>query len=172
MRNIHLYITSSIDGYIARKNGEVDWLFTEGDYGYADFASSIDTVVMGGATYRQVLTFGDWPYQDFESLIITRSTELKDTDKIRFISTDPVAEISKIKNLPGKDIWLIGGGDINRLFLDAGLIDRISWFIHPVVLGDGIPLFTAGDREVWFDVHETKSYDSGMVYVDYRKKSI
>ena len=170
MRKVHLYITSSIDGFIAREDGAVDWLFTEGDYGYYDFIKTVDTVIMGGATYRQVLTFGEWPYKEFDSIVITKDKSLTSPEQVEFISDNIPETIKELKARDGKDIWLLGGGQINTLFLNEGLIDQVWWFIHPVVLGSGLSLFASGGIETWFDVSETEHYNTGMVKIIYTRK--
>ncbi len=170
MRQVHLYITSSIDGFISRLDGSVDWLFEEGDYGVMDFVKTIDCAVMGGATYRQVLTFGEWPYKDLKSYVITRDRTLSSEEDIQFVTEQPVEFFHNLKKKKGKDIWLIGGGEINSLFIREGLLDKISWYIQPIVLGQGIPLFAPSQIEEWFQVESVKSFPDGMVEVIYLKK--
>ncbi len=171
MRKVHLYITSSIDGYIARENGSVDWLFEEGEYGYENFVSKIDTVIMGGETYRWVLDSGfDWPYRDQKSFVITRNKTLSSTEDIQFWHDDIGEKVNELKSKSGKDIWLVGGGQVNTIFLNEDLIDKIWWYIHPVVLGKGLPLFAHGAIESWFTVENCRHFEDGMIEVIYAKK--
>ena len=89
MRKIILFIATSLDGYIARENGDIDWLFTEGEYGYNEFYDSIDTVLMGGKTYRQALTFGDeFPYATKQAYVFTRDVNHKSNEEVAFIHHD------------------------------------------------------------------------------------
>ncbi len=171
MRKIILYITSSLDGYIARENGDVDWLLQDQDYGYKDFVDTIDTVLMGGKTYRQVLEFGgEWPYQTKNSFVFTHDVSYQSNDEVTFIHHDVVPFVRELKDKEGKDIWLIGGSEINTLLLNEGLIDELWIFIHPMILGTGIPLFTSNSNDTWFQVNDIEEYDSGMVRIMYSKK--
>lgn len=171
MRKIILYITNSLDGFIARENGDVDWLFTDQDYGYKAFTDSIDTVLMGGNTYRQVLGFGgEWPYLTKNSYVFTHDASFQSNEEVTFIHHDVIPFIKELKKKKGKDIWLIGGSQINTLLLNEGLIDEMWTFIHPVILGNGIPLFNKGSMESWFTVQNIEEFDSGLIKIVYHKK--
>lgn len=173
MRKISLYIAASIDGYIAKADGSVAWLDEipnpeNSDFGYFDFIKEIDTTIMGGATYRQVLTFGEWPYTDKENFVLTRNTKLEDSN-VNFFSGDVVSFAKDLKAKPGKGIWLIGGGEINTLFLRNNLIDEIILTIIPVVLGDGIPLFAKADLNKTMTLKKSEAFSNGMVQLTYSK---
>ncbi len=171
MRKVILFITSSIDGYIARENGDVDWLFTDQDYGYKDFTETIDTVLMGGATYRQVLGFGgEWPYQTKNSYVFTHDASLRSNEEVTFIHHDVPEFVKGLKEKEGKNIWLIGGSQINTVLLNEDLIDEIQLFIHPVILGEGIPLFTGSSIETWFTINGIEEFDTGLMKLVYQKK--
>ena len=123
MKKVILYIAASIDGYIARTDGNVDWLhdpdyIVEGDdMGYGAFYASIDTTLMGNATYQEVLGFDvPFPYPDKKNYAFSRS-EKENDENVEYVSGDIVAFMNQLKTQPGKDIWLIGGGKINTLFL-------------------------------------------------------
>ena len=97
MPNIILYIAISLDGYIAKKDGSVDWLSSfEEDYGYEKFISSIDTIIMGSKTYQQVLTFGEWPYKGLKTYVFTHQ-KLKDDENVEFVSGSITQKINRIK---------------------------------------------------------------------------
>src|SRR5664279_1394932 len=123
MRKIKLYIAVSLDGKIAKPDGDVKWLDKipnpdHLDYGYSDFLKSIDTTLMGNYTYKQLLGFGiDFPYGGKANYVFTRNTELKEDENVKYISTDPVSFVKDLKSSTGGDIWLIGGGEVNSLFL-------------------------------------------------------
>lgn len=171
MRKIILFITTSLDGYIARENGDIDWLFTDGDYGYKDFVESVDTVLMGGVTYRQVLDFGgEWPYKTKRSFVFTSDVSYQNNDDVNFVHHDIGQFVKELKDEEGKNIWLVGGGQINSLLLNEGLIDEMWIYLHPVILGSGIPLFHGDVKESWFEIHNIEEYDSGLVKMIYHKK--
>ena len=148
MRKIVLFIATSLDGYIARENGDIDWLFSDQDYGYSKFFDSIDTVLMGGKTYRQVMGFGgDFPYASKNCFVFTHDVSYESNDEVTFIHHNLEEFTTALKEKEGKDIWLIGGSEINTILLNEGLIDEMRIFMHPVILGHGIPLFKESSKE-------------------------
>jgi len=170
MKKVILFIATSLDGYIARENGDIDWLYTDQDYGYKDFLDSVDTILMGGKTYRQVLGFGEeWPYADKKSVIFTHDVSQQSNDEITFIHHDIPGAIDRLRKEKGKDIWLVGGAEINTILLEEGLIDELWLFKMPVVLGKGIPLFNEVPKESWFKIHDIEEFDSGLVKMIYLK---
>lgn len=175
MRQLILYIATSLDGKIARSDGSVDWLAqlpnpTHDDYGYADFYARVDTTLQGYTTYRQTLDFeGDFPYPDTTNYVFTRQADKEDTEHVRFIANDIVSFVRQLKEKVGQDIWLIGGGQINTVLLDANLIDTMQIFVMPIVLGSGIPLFAPTAKEAQLTLTETKCYDSGVVELVYQR---
>jgi dihydrofolate reductase len=171
MRKVILYIATSIDNYIAKKDGSVDWLFSDQDYGYQKFERSVDTVIMGGTTYRQVLSFGEeYPYAHKISYVITRDVSYQSTEDVKFIHHDVIDHIRELKEKPGKDIWLIGGSEINTIFLINDLIDELWIYQHPVILGEGIPLFQESNATTWFKLHDLEEFDTGMLKMVYIRK--
>ncbi|MHA1884291.1 MAG: dihydrofolate reductase family protein [Promethearchaeota archaeon] len=173
MRKIKLYIASSLDGYIARENGDVDWLEqfqrSGGDYGYQEFYNSIDTTVMGNKTYTQVLGFGDFPYKDKRNLVLTRQNEPRDAEFVEYINHDIIEFIKELKDQDGKDIWLIGGSIAIELLHNSDLIDEYILFIMPVTLGSGIPLFTKNTIPSKFSLMSQISYQNGVIQLIYKK---
>lgn len=174
MRQVTLYIAASLDGYIARKDGSLDWLTdlpgSDGsDHGYAEFYETIDTVIMGRKTYEEVLGFDvEWPYADAQTYVVSRSPQQKiKTDNTRLISDDVVDMISEMKAADGKDIWLVGGGELVSLFLRYGLIDKIILSVAPVVLGDGIQLFPNIENEIKLKLEDVRTFSSGIATLTY-----
>jgi len=152
-----VYIASSLDGYIARENGEIDWLPETTESGYDAFYKSVDTVIMGKTTYDQVLTFGEYPYKDKKSFVFTSSTQNKD-ENIEFVSD--VEKFVK-DGFPGagENIWLVGGAQIIASFLNQGAIDEIIISVIPILLGKGIPLFKNIENETKLEFVKTVKYD-------------
>ena len=176
-RKLKLYIAASLDGYIARTDGSLDWL--EGlpnpnkiDYGYQAFYQSVDTVIMGRITYEEILGFGvDWPYEACKTWVVSQNPKLetptKDTAQI---TGNFKQHIDDLKKQPGKDIWLVGGGRLVTTFLNADLVDEMILFITPVILGEGIALFPGQPKEKSFELAGVQSYETGMVGLTYKKK--
>jgi len=143
MRHVILYIATSLDGYIAGPSGEIDWLFSDQDYGYTEFFAGVDTVVMGRKTYEVSLSFGDYPYKETRVIVYSR-TPREPNQQATFVSADVAGTVAELKRTPGKNIWLVGGGEIVAECLRHDLIDEFRVFVHPIILGSGIPLFTHG----------------------------
>ena len=155
----------TIDGYIAGPNGEIDWLNTAGkvDYGYKKFYDSIDTTLMGNSTYKVILTFSKFPYQDKTNYVFTKEKLPRDTSYVKFISDNTGAFVRSLKQKSGKDIWLVGGGQINTVMLNEGLIDEMILTIFPITLGEGIPLFAPGALRSIFKTMNCETYETGII---------
>ncbi|KAA6340192.1 hypothetical protein EZS27_011936 [termite gut metagenome] len=178
MREIKLYIASSIDGFIARADGDLDWLTGfpnpgKSDYGYKDFFNSIDTVIIGNHTYHGILAMDvRWPYQGKKCYIISHNAGASNPGQdTEYITENIIEEIFRLKKDDGKDIWLAGGGKSVSLLLDAGLLDSMIIAYVPKVLGDGIPLFPDRIKESdWLAVN-TLLYENGVVQIEYQVKN-
>lgn len=175
-RNVVLYIATSLDGYIARSNGAVDWLSghsekSDVDNGYGKFYNTIDTVVMGSTTYEQVVTELSpdiWVYEGKKCYVVTtRKGQIN--NKVEFISEDIIEFIQNIKTLPGKDIWLVGGSKLIDLFIKQDFIDKYIITVIPTLLGEGIPLFRGQNPEIKLKLIETNTID-GMVELTYVRR--
>ncbi len=175
MKKIKLYIAVSIDGYIAQSDGDLDWLMkypvnTDTNYGYDDFFESIDTVIMGGRTYRDILNMDfAWPYKDKTTYIITRNPLISKGD-IYFVSENVIETVSALQNKKGKDIWLVGGGKMISLFLSHELIDEMIITTIPVILGNGIPLFPGISKDSEWETIASHKYENGVTQIHYKIK--
>lgn len=176
MKKVKLYIAASIDGYIARPDGDLEWLTgfpnpSKTDYGYQDFLASVDTVIMGNRTYHDILCMDMlWPYKDKETYVVTHHSQ-ETKENIRFISENVVETISELRKKDGKDIWLVGGGQLVSLLLREDLIDEMQITYIPIILGDGIPLFPGSTKEVHWNLLESKAFDNGLLQVKYQRVS-
>jgi dihydrofolate reductase len=167
MRKVVLFIASSLDGYIATKSGNVDWLFTDQDYGYKDFLASIDTVMMGRRTYEQVMSFGEYPYKRIKSFVFSRTHEGESDENVTFISENIENFVKGLKNDSGKDIWLVGGSEIIQIFMNHDLIDEFIISVHPIILGKGIPLFRISLPMRTLSFQHSRSFNTGLVQLTY-----
>lgn len=176
MKKIILYIAASLDGYIATTDHSIAWLNElenpEGnDYGYHDFISSVDVLVMGRKTYDIVRGFDmEWPYKDQKSYILTSKKELSpDTPNTEALSGDLKENLNRLKATGGqKDIWLVGGGQTILALLKQQAIDEIMLFTAPILLGSGIPLFPESTEHYALQLLESRPYDTGMLYCHYK----
>jgi dihydrofolate reductase len=167
MRKIKLFIASSLDGFIARQDGSIDWLFTDADYGYSDFLKSVDTVLMGRKTYDKVLTFGQYPYKDKKNYVFSQNPRSKRRHNgVEFIA-DIVEFGRDLAKSNGEDIWLVGGSDVISIFLNANLLHEIILSIHPIVLSKGIPLFKNVRMPVNLKLQNSIPYENGLVQLHY-----
>lgn len=176
MKKVKLYITASIDGYIARPDGDLEWLTgfpnpSKTDYGYKDFFDSVDTVIMGNRTYHDILCMDVlWPYKDKETYVVTHHAQ-EAKENIRFISENVVETISELRKKDEKDIWLVGGGQLVSLLLSADLIDEMQITYIPVILSNGIPLFPKSTKESQWNLLENRAFDNGVFQVKYQRKA-
>ncbi len=185
MPEVILYIASSLDGYIARPDGAVDWLDEvpdqgkdiqgngpEEDFGYEEFYAGIGTVLMGRVTYEQVLTFDvDYPYTGTDGYVFSRTRAGERDENVEFVDgADIPALIENIKATSGRNIWLIGGGQLVRAFLALDLVDRIVVTFLPVILGQGILMFPPPTPQVNLELVVSRSYKNGMVQLTYQRR--
>ncbi|MFF2015816.1 dihydrofolate reductase family protein [Paenibacillus sp. NPDC058177] len=149
-RPVVLYIAASLDGYIAREDGGVDWLNDvegEGDNGYSDFYNTIDTVLIGKKTYDQTFELADeFPYADKKCYVFSRS-EQPPSPHVTFIHEDMAGFVHKLKEQDGAKIWIVGGAEVLDVLMKEKLVDEFIVTITPIVLGNGIPLFKGDNPE-------------------------
>ena len=169
-----VYIATSIDGFIARKDGSVDWLpageNTSGeDYGYQDFINSVDALVMGRNTYEMVHSFGEWPYGN-KSVVVLSSQALDIPEHIAetvtAMSGSPGEVIQKLAEKGYEHLYIDGGKTI-QAFLRAGLIQTLIITKIPILIGSGIPLFGTLPHDIKLRHLETLQFDSGLVQSKY-----
>jgi dihydrofolate reductase len=170
---LKLYIATSLDGKIAKPDGNVDWLHEipnpdKSDYGYFAFYDGIGITLQGYHTYQFILDSGvDFPYVGKKNYVFTRKTGLPTTEQVEFVNGDIISFTQKLKEEAQEDIWLIGGGQINTLLWNAGLIDEMQVFVMPIVLGEGIPLFAPHPQEGMLALQESQAFASGAVLLRY-----
>ena len=160
----------SLDGYIAKDDGNIDFLSivdTAGeDYGYADFIENVDTVIWGRKTFDKVLSFGDGvPYKDKKVFVISKSRTGKESHAE--YCSDIVGLINMLKSQPGKDIYCDGGGEVVYEVLNNKLVDRIIVSVIPHLVGSGIRLFKEGGIEQDLRFKRSITYPSGLVQLWY-----
>lgn len=170
MRKVSYFVACSLDGYITGKDGDISWLFTDGDYGYADFYAETDTLLMGRTTFDVSMTFGECPYLGKEVLVFSRTKSGTPHPGIRYLNDDPAASTRRLKSEPGNTIWLVGGSQLAAPLLQEKLVDELVLSIHPVTLGDGIPLFPNGMPKTDWKVIASKIFDSDLVQLTYQLK--
>lgn len=181
MRKVKYFVANSLDNFIARPNGGVEWLFNDGtDYGMAEFFRSIDCMLLGRKTYE--VAIGHYQPQrksrktkkkasfggGMMSYVFSRTLKAGPEDDFTVVSENGGAFVRKLKSEPGKDIWLMGGGELAGSLLNEGVVDELSLNIHPVLLGQGIPLFQGVTQQLNLELLSSKAHPNGCVQVEYR----
>lgn len=169
---VSVYIATSLDGFIARPNGAIDWL-TGGesgqDYGYADFISTIDHIVMGRNTYEKVLTFGSWPYEKKVIVLTSKDLSLPPelAGKVEPLSLPPRELTAELERRSAIHIYLDGGNTIQR-FLREDLVDEMTITTIPVLIAEGLPLFGHLEKDIRLALIESNSFENGFVQSKYK----
>jgi len=173
LRNVIVHIATSADGYIARPDGDLEWLTSrpapEGFYGLNAFMRSIDTKLLGRKTYELSLRMGVKFDSKSRYFVFSRHTPPAGVPSgVEFVNSAIGPFISRLRQQPGKDIWLMGGGELISSFLDEHAIDEFVISVAPVFIGDGIPLIARRHRQVPLELDSVERFDDGLVQLRYR----
>lgn len=176
-RKIIVYIATSADGYIARPDGDVGWLNRlpdTADHGMGKFYKTIDTILYGRKTYDWAVAYQRKSGQKTSvfddkvaNYVFSRKPPKKAEPAVKFVSQSVKAFAKRLRAMPGKNIWLMGGGGIIASFLDAGEIDEFEVYVVPVFIGKGIPLVAPRHRDVLLHLRSAQSYPDGVVRLHY-----
>jgi dihydrofolate reductase len=184
MRKVVLGLGVSLDGYIARKNGAVDWLSMDWDYDWTAFFKTIDAVLMGRKSWETALGMMTKkkgksklsnPYAGMETYVFSKTLKDSGVAGVEIVPGNLKEFIGKLQAQDGKNIWLSGGGELAKSFLDENLVDEIYLGVTPILLGAGIPLFPELAREVPLrfvssNVCKHKKEDNAMIELVYAVK--
>lgn len=175
-RKVILYISQSLDGFIADNRGSVDWILGNdekysSDYGYNSFIKDIDTVILGYNTYIQIkneLSPNNWVYENLKSYVLTNE-KIEDTKNIKYISIKIKELIDQLQQENGKNIWICGGANLISQCVKENLIDEYQITTVPVILGNGIRLFEENNKNIKLSLKEAK-VENGLITGIYTKK--
>jgi dihydrofolate reductase len=175
-RKVIAHIATSADGYIARPDGDLEWLTSrpapEGFYGMNAFMRSIDTTVLGRKTYEVSLRMGAPFDSKSRNIVFSRRAPPADPPAgVEFVSEPIGPFVRRLRAQPGKDIWLMGGGDIIASFLDERAIDEFVISVAPVFIGEGISLIAPRHRHVPLELLSIERFEDGLVQTRYRVHS-
>lgn len=178
MRKVIFGGANSLDNYIAREDGGFDWIMfgEEAMELMKDMWSRFDTMVMGRKTWDVTVASAPRskgkkaknPYGDIATYVFSRTLKPGVREGVEFVSEDPGKFVKKLRKQKGKDIMVMGGGEIGAVLLDAGVVDEIGFNIHPLLLGSGVPLFHRMKKQIDLELIECKQMKNGCVYVLYR----
>ncbi|MFC4306690.1 dihydrofolate reductase family protein [Cohnella boryungensis] len=178
-RRIILDLAVTLDGFIEGKNGEVDWCIMDAELGFINFLNQIDTILYGRKSYDLWGQFtpgtehtdSEKEFWDVvhskQKYVFSRTQKGTDHNAI-FINDRILEEVNKLKNKPGKDIWLYGGANLITTFIHLGLVDEFRLSVHPVVLGEGKPLFVDIKQRLNLKMVNTRTFPSGVVQLIYQ----
>ena len=175
-RKVIVHIATSADGYIARPDGDLEWLTSRpappGFYGMNAFMKTIDATVLGRKTYEESLRLGATFDAGTTAYVFSRQAPPATKPLgVEFVDGDVAAFVRRLRERPGKHIWLMGGGEIIAAFLDAQAIDEFVISVVPVFIGDGIPLIARSHRHVAMELQSIERFEDGLVQLHYRLES-
>lgn len=170
---LRLYIATSLDGYIADDKGGVDWLhpFEGPDLGFHEFLSGIRRLVMGRKTFEQTLSFGAWPYSDHLVHVMTSRLLEAPPTGVEAWRAGAAALLERLKATADGDVWLVGGSQTVKSFLDIDAIDRFEITVVPRLLGQGIPLFARGGAVANLRLVHQQALPRGLITLTYERAS-
>jgi dihydrofolate reductase len=175
MRKVTFGCANSLDNYIARPDGGLDWLrwSEEAAALTGDYWAKIDTILMGRKTFEFALAHdqvGEKPDTAIKTYVFSRSLRDGEYPGVKIVADDAAGFVRNLKEQQGREICVMGGGDFAKTLFEAGLIDEVGFNVHPVLLGGGVPLFHPMDKQVELELIEAKSLKNGCVFVSYRVK--
>lgn len=167
-----MQLAVSLDSFIEGPNGEYDWCLTDQDYGMTDFLERIDAVFMGRKSYEMAqATEGSSEWMPkAKQYVFSNTMNQKSAEDITIVSGDTRAAVEKIKQEPGKDIWLWGGAELTASLMQYGLVDELVLAVHPILLGSGKPLFGGNKNRLPLELLSSTAYDTGLVMLRYAVK--
>jgi dihydrofolate reductase len=172
-RKVIVHIGMSADGFIARPDGDLEWLTSRpappGFYGMGEFVKSIDTKVLGRKSYEASVRLGAKFNEKTRYIVFSRHARPADApSSVEFVSEAIGPYVSRLKEQPGKDIWLMGGGELIASFLDERVLDELVITVAPVFIGDGIPLIARRHRHTPLALQSVERFENGVVQLRYR----
>lgn len=177
-RKIILDLAVTLDGFIEGKNGEVDWCIMDPEMEFTNFLNQIDTILYGRKSYDLWGNYHPsievsetdkemWNLVHSKEKYVFSRTQTNSENKAIYINENIIEEVAKLKKMPGKDIWLYGGSSLITSFINLGLVDEFRLSIHPVILGEGKPLFVDIKQRKNLILVSTRTFSSGVVQVIY-----
>lgn len=171
MGKIIYNVATTLDGFIAGRDHDVSWCFTDADYGFSAFLESVEVILMGRTSYDVMKSLGPVPFSDKKIIVFTRTPPAESPDPmVTFTAESPEIVAARIKTDTERNIWLFGGAKIATILLNAGLVNEMVLSVHPIIAGAGVPLFSSDAVPSAFKFVRADTYPSGLVQMVYRQK--
>jgi|SRR5580658_1523831 dihydrofolate reductase len=170
VRRIRYRVAMSLDGYIAGPQGEFDWIIGDSEMDFGVLFAQFDTLLIGRGTFELMVKHGRAVTPGMKTIVFSRTLRQSDFPDVTIVAGKEKETVAALREEPGKDIWLFGGGLLFRSFLDAGLVDTVEVAVIPVLLGGGIPLLAAPAKRAKLKLTGHKVYGSGIVSLEYSKE--
>jgi dihydrofolate reductase len=167
MRRIRYAVASSLDGYIAGPKGEADWITMDPDIDFSAIFKQFDTLLVGRRTFETMASHGGGTMPGMTTLVFSRTLQQSDYPKVTIVNEKWQETLTALRQQPGKDIWLFGGGELFRSLAEAKLVDTVEVAVVPVLLGGGIPLFPPPGKRTKLKLTSHKVYKTGIVSLEY-----
>jgi len=172
MRRIWYSVAMSLDGFIAGPSGEYDWIPDEPEIDWNAFMGRFDTVLMGRRSYEAALAApGGSALPGMATYVFSRTLRPEAHPAVRLVSTQVSETLASLRQSPGKEIWLFGGGALFRSLLELGQVDMVEVGLIPVLLGHGIPFLPGLDHKVRLELTGSRGYPTGITLLTYRVKA-
>lgn len=168
MRKIIYSVAASLDGYIAGPNGEFDWIPMPEELDFGAFLERFDTLLAGRRSYE---TIAENPFENMRTIVFSDTLKPEDMTGVTIVPNGDFSIVQEVRESPGKDIWLFGGGVLFRAMLEAGLVDAVEVAIVPMLLGDGLPLLPKTQRRTQLKLTSREEYSNGVLLLKYEVQS-
>ena len=167
MRRIRYVVAMSLDGYIAGPNGEYDWIIMDPEIDFGELIQQFDTLLVGRASFEVMASGGDDGTPGMKTFVFSRTLSQNDHPDVTIVADKADKIVANLREKPGKDIWLFGGGQLFRSLADLDLVDTVEVAVVPVLLGGGIPLLPPPAKQVKLKLTGHKVYQTGIVSLEY-----
>ena len=167
MRRIRYAVATSLDGYVAGPNGETDWIIMDPEIDFGALFKQFDTILLGRRTFQTMASAGR-AMPGMKAFVFSRTLSQRDHPGVTIVSGESIGMLTDLKESPGKDIWLFGGGALFRSLAELRLVDSVEVSVIPVLLGAGLPLFPGPSNRINLTLSGHKVYPkTGIVWLEY-----